>query len=364
MNRRVTVLGFFLGMGLGASFLWYSQSPTALKYGLQADRVHLAPANLPGYNEPPEVAQGLNLAAQGKLTAALRLLKPAALAGHPRAEMAIGMMYFRGDVLPPDQTEGVAWWKLAGNQGDARADKLVALALAEGVGAQSNLPLARRWLGRSADLGDPQAQFLLARMLLLGEGGVTDPDKGIGYLRSAASNGSEGARQVLRDLEPKLLFFRLLKAVGQSHGGKVSLQELLLVSNVVASQYGNQPSLAPADEQLRGSFDRMPSISSMPQETYATITSMAQNPSHTLSDSGVQDPRRTIEPPAMPAEAIGQITPQNPAYGGLLDSYTGQYLPSAGAGGYVDPRDGTFYTRAGPNGVVNTKTGQFIPTSR
>ena len=72
---------------------------------------------------------------------------------------------------------------------------------ATGDGARRNDVLAVRWYSRAAHRGDPESQYDLGYMLLLGEGVAADRTEARRWLERAAANGHAGAAALLQDLE-------------------------------------------------------------------------------------------------------------------------------------------------------------------
>ena len=76
----------------------------------------------------PLVAQdfqkGLAAAAAGDFVTALKEWKPLALAGDTNAQYNLGLMYNNGDGVPQDYKEAVKWYRLAAEQGYAKAQPI------------------------------------------------------------------------------------------------------------------------------------------------------------------------------------------------------------------------------------------------
>lgn len=72
---------------------------------------------------------------------------------------------------------------------------------ATGDGARRDDALAVRWYSRAAHRGDPESQYDLGFMLVLGEGVAADRAEGCRWLERAAASGHAGAAALLKDLE-------------------------------------------------------------------------------------------------------------------------------------------------------------------
>ncbi|MFM7009982.1 MAG: hypothetical protein ACKO0Z_11740 [Betaproteobacteria bacterium] len=73
----------------------------------------------------------------------------------------------------------------------------------------------------------------------------------------------------------------------------------------------------------------------------------------------VANRRNTPPPPTMDIE-IEESAPKSQSHG-LIDPYSGTYMPSNGAGGFINPRTGGLMQGVA-GGVIDTRTGRFIPT--
>jgi len=71
---------------------------------------------------------------------------------------------------------------------------------ATGDGSRRDDVLAVRWYSRAARRGDPESQYDLGFMLLLGEGVAADRNEARLWLERAAANGHAAAAGLLRDL--------------------------------------------------------------------------------------------------------------------------------------------------------------------
>lgn len=75
--------------------------------------------------------------------------------------------------------------------------RFVATSYALGDGVEKNEQRARKWYARAAKAGNLTSDFDLAMMLLYGEGGPIDLEKGRALLEEAAEKGEPMAQKVL-----------------------------------------------------------------------------------------------------------------------------------------------------------------------
>ncbi|SRR6266568_4602369 len=170
---------------------------------------------------------------------AISLLTSLANAGDAEAQFRLGSLYFEGVDMPSavayewlnkaaDQNHAEACYKLACFSGSGnfilnRTDEEVRLMLLRAaelgsVSAQCslgsyyatgelscprNLKEAAKWYGRAANAGNPDAQYELGFMLLLGDGVEKDTTKAVCLIEEAAKQRHEDAVRLLVDVYRK-----------------------------------------------------------------------------------------------------------------------------------------------------------------
>jgi len=77
--------------------------------------------------EPESVSKAIAIARESddfdkELVAQYQL---AANQGDPDCQIALGMLYYRGEIVPQDNEEALKWWQLAANQGHVEAHQLI-----------------------------------------------------------------------------------------------------------------------------------------------------------------------------------------------------------------------------------------------
>lgn len=158
--------------------------------------------------EPPDPA---------KLRKALEWMRKAAEAGNARSAYQLGNIYREGTLVDADPQAAMRWFEraLAGGmveslrplidlrevlddldkrdvaslrrdaqQGDARAQHVLATRLFRGLGVERDGEEGRRWLEKAAANGDLAARYDLGLILYQGE--VADPQAGMALIRKAA----------------------------------------------------------------------------------------------------------------------------------------------------------------------------------
>ncbi len=106
---------------------------------------------------------------------ALRIFRPLAERGHITAEYVIGLMYANGQGLPQDYSKALEWHRKAAEQGEAKAQFSVGVMYFKGLGTKVDRKEAFKWYRRAAEQGEPTAQYNLGAMYAKGEAVPRDP---------------------------------------------------------------------------------------------------------------------------------------------------------------------------------------------
>src|SRR5262249_31537617 len=122
-------------------------------------------------SSPRDVAAEAETAFQkGDYAKALKLARPLAEDGNPRAEAVGGSAYYRRRGGAPRDAEAATWFKRAADKGDAVARFQLGVMYGEGRGVPQDFAEAARWYERAAEQGDAQAQYNLGLAYARGEG--------------------------------------------------------------------------------------------------------------------------------------------------------------------------------------------------
>src|SRR6266480_1853344 len=87
---------------------------------------------------------------KGDYAKALKLARPLADEGNPRAEAVVGLAYYRGRGVPHDDAEAARWYRRAAERGDAPAQYNLGLAYARGEGVAQDVVAAHMWFNLAA----------------------------------------------------------------------------------------------------------------------------------------------------------------------------------------------------------------------
>jgi uncharacterized protein len=107
-----------------------------------------------------------------------------------RAQFNLGVMYTKGEGVPPDPTEALKWYRLAAAQGVARAQFNLGVMYTKGEGAPQDFTEALKWYRLAAAQGDADAQFNLGVMYSYGHGIPQDYVQAHKWFNLAATNST------------------------------------------------------------------------------------------------------------------------------------------------------------------------------
>ena len=97
-------------------------------------------------------------------------LEQQAASGDAAAQCGLGFLYFNGQGVPQDYTQGVAWWRKAAEQGDAFAQANLGIAYDYGRGVPEDHTQAVFWYRKAAEQGVAAAQSAMGATYALGHG--------------------------------------------------------------------------------------------------------------------------------------------------------------------------------------------------
>lgn len=117
---------------------------------------------------PPALADfddGLAAYNRRDFARAMEEWRPLAEAGDPRAQTALGTMYFNGQSVAKDDAEAANWLSKAANQGQVSAQYTLALMYDHGYGVEQDRVQAYKWLELAlrASLGASRDEMSLRR---------------------------------------------------------------------------------------------------------------------------------------------------------------------------------------------------------
>lgn len=175
--------------------------------------------------------EGMRTYNNGDFATAYRLLRRAAEAGDPQAQVNLGYLYARGHGVTTDQMAALRLYELSAKAGSSEGMNAVGYKFLHATGVPKDLERAEFWFCQAIVRGNPRAMNNLAIMLVAGErpfdepearklwqqaaelghanamfnlgssylnGNDPDPQKGREWVARAAHAGHAGAQRILR----------------------------------------------------------------------------------------------------------------------------------------------------------------------
>lgn len=136
--------------------------------------------------------------AAGEQGQGLARLQALADAGDLEAHNLLGEVYTGLDGVVRDRTRSCEHFRIAREARPSAAHNY-GQCLWEGAYGERELEQARVWYGRGADGGFLQAKCALGNMLIKGEGGPAEPERGVALCRQAADAGDPNAQADMGD---------------------------------------------------------------------------------------------------------------------------------------------------------------------
>ena len=167
--------------------------------------------------------------------------------GNPEAQYAYGMMLAQGGTgEATDIAESVKWLEKAAEQGHARAQYELALALKLGRGTLQDYSAAGKWFRTAARSGHVGAQYHMGRLHRIGEGGSLDLVRAYAWFNRAAAQGHGAARGARDEIAASLKPEQLALAQQLSRASEIpdSDDPLPELANSTASGDGEAPAAA------------------------------------------------------------------------------------------------------------------------
>lgn len=144
-----------------------------------------------------DVKAGVDAWAQGDYDRALREWRPLADAGDADAQFNLGQAYKLGRGVPADSAAALEYYRKAAVQGHERSQDNYGLLLFQQNQRQQAMP----WLERSAERGEPRAQYLVGTALFNGDLLPRDWVRAYALMTRAAAAGLPQAGSALAHME-------------------------------------------------------------------------------------------------------------------------------------------------------------------
>lgn len=144
-----------------------------------------------------DVKAGVDAWQRGDYAAAIKEWRPAAIAGDPDAQFNLAQAYKLGRGMPVDLKQAESWYQKAAAQGHVQAADNYGLILFQNGNRQDALP----WIQKSADRGEPRAQYVLGTALFNGDLIAKDWVRAYALMTRASSAGLPQAATTLVQMD-------------------------------------------------------------------------------------------------------------------------------------------------------------------
>jgi hypothetical protein len=143
---------------------------------------------------------GQSAYATGRFVDALRIWRPLAESGDPRAAFGLGLLYDLGEGVGQDAAAAYLWYRRAAEAGFAPAEFNIAVMYDSGVGTARNAAEAAVWYARAAAHGNARAEYNLAQLYTAGDGVPRNLDVAEAWYAASAAHGLTVAASKLASL--------------------------------------------------------------------------------------------------------------------------------------------------------------------
>jgi hypothetical protein len=122
----------------------------------------------------------------------------------PETIFSFGQMSFDGDGVEQDYVAAANWFKIAAEQGHAKAQHNLALMYESGKGVLQDYSEAAKWYQMAAEQGNTSSQNNLGSLYETGDGVTQDRAIALEWYRRAADGGDTNAPENFKRLKPRI----------------------------------------------------------------------------------------------------------------------------------------------------------------
>jgi len=203
--------------------------------------------------------QGFDGVSQDDATA-LRWFRSAAIKGDGPAQMMMGGLYAKGEIVPKDMSRVAMWHERAAEQGHVDSQYIVATMNLLGRGVPRNYRNAMKWYTLAANQGDGQSMETLGSMYSSGNGVPRDQVEEMKWYLLAIKEGFNAATSSIERLSKRLTSGQLAEAKRRADSWKPEQPKKVLVakkrpSSAAPAVIESFP-LAPVNVRFRSSSPR------------------------------------------------------------------------------------------------------------
>lgn len=144
-----------------------------------------------------DVKAGVDAWSRGDYTVAIKEWRPLAINGDADAQFNLGQAYKLGRGVPVDFKLAEGWYRKAADQGHFQAEDNLGLILFQ----NGDRPKAMPYIEKSANRGEPRAQYVLATALFNGDLAKKDWVRAYALMTRASANGLSQASASLAQMD-------------------------------------------------------------------------------------------------------------------------------------------------------------------
>lgn len=254
-----------------------------------------------------DVKRGVDAWESGDYATAVKLWRPLAIKGDADAQFNLAQAYRFGRSVPLDMKAAEDWYRRAASQGHLQAEDNLGLIMFQNGDRQNAMPLIRR----SANRGDPRAQYVLGTALFNGDFAEKDWVTAYALMTRASATGLARASSSLAQMDKFI-------PLEQRQKGLALARDMELASSRPALAAVDPVPAPPAPVGVAPVRQTLPA----PVRTAAVPQSRA--PLMTATRSALPSPRRNAapveRPTAIPVEAASEAQWQAPAAAPVEDT--------------------------------------------
>ncbi len=143
------------------------------------------------------VKTGVDAWERGDFAAAVKEWRPLAVKGDADAQFNLAQAYRFGRGVPSDMKQAEDWYRRAATQGHVQAEDNLGLIMFQNGDTAGAMPL----IERSANRGEPRAQFVYGTALFNGDMAKQDWPRAYGYMTRASAAGLSRASTALAQMD-------------------------------------------------------------------------------------------------------------------------------------------------------------------
>ena len=114
--------------------------------------------------------------------------------GNTKAQIELGLLFLRGEIVEKDEFNSYLWFKRAAENGDVEGQYNLGVCYAKGTGVEQNREKALEWYETAANQGLSIAQYDTAMCYIAGLGTARDELRGTFWMKKAAESGDVDAQ--------------------------------------------------------------------------------------------------------------------------------------------------------------------------